>query len=126
MAHHGGRGYPCTQQIRTERRERAEQIAQESGYSKLNTVEKLERVRSFIAVPGNGAAAKQLAKLEKQLAKENTPKQREVVGLDFGGPDAIKRQREAAKAGVTIAICLRPIFADENQHGKKGKKADKK
>jgi len=130
MSHHGGKGYPRTQQIRAERRDRAEQVAQESGYNKLSTAEKLSRVQAFIAVPGNGKAAKQIAKLEKQLAKEKASKQREVVGLDFGGPEVAEMQSKAAARGIEIAICPMPIYADESdaetQHGKRGKKSRKK
>gem|GEM_PF-4288489 len=70
MAHKGGHGYPKTKKIREERREQAEALATETGYSKLTTQEKLERVLAFIAVPGNGAAKKQRARLEKLLSKE--------------------------------------------------------
>jgi len=74
MSHHGGKGYPHTAQIRSERRDRAIAVTAESGYSKLTTEEKLKRVLAFVSVPGNGKAEKQLAKLQLQLKKDKEPK----------------------------------------------------
>jgi hypothetical protein len=71
MAHKGGHGYPRTEQIRKERRERADQVAAETGFSKLSTKDKLERVLSYIATPGHGEAKKQIEKLVTLLAKEH-------------------------------------------------------
>jgi hypothetical protein len=112
MSHHGGKGYPCTQQIRSERRERAEQVAQESGYSKLSTAEKLARVQAFIAVPGNGAAAKQLVRLEALLIKESQPK--------------VQTTKEKASRGVgPLDTSARVRDDSEKQFARKGNKASK-
>lgn len=70
MSHHGKHGYTKTKQIRLERHERALAVQKESGYATLSTQAKLDRVLSFIAVPGNGSASKEIAKLEATLKKE--------------------------------------------------------
>lgn len=70
MSHAGGHGYPRTQQIRKERRERADQVTAETGFSKLTTQQKLDRVLAYIAMPGHGEAKKQLSKLQATLVKE--------------------------------------------------------
>lgn len=76
MSHHGGHGYTVTRYVRATRRTRAEEIDSESGYKSLSTEKKLERVLAFIAVPGNGNAARQLARLQAQLQKEKTSQAR--------------------------------------------------
>ena len=74
MAHKGGHGYPRTQQIRKERRERAEAVAAETGFSKLTTQQKLDRVLALVATPGCGEAKKQIARLTALLVKEQEKK----------------------------------------------------
>ena len=69
MAHKGGHHRPKTKQIKEERRKRAEAIQTESGYSELTTKDKLARVLELV-LSGNGNAARQRAKLEAQLVKE--------------------------------------------------------
>jgi len=114
LSHHGGKGYPCTQQIRAERRDRAEQVAQESGYSKLSTADKLARVQAFIAVPGNGAAAKQIAKLEALLIKESQPKIQTTK-------EKVAAQVETVKDGDKITV-----HDSETPHARRGKRVSKK
>lgn len=75
---------PKTQQIRQERRARAEEVAVETGYSKLSNQQKLERVLTFIAIPGNGEAKKQRARLEALLRKENEPAPAPVASDENG------------------------------------------
>jgi hypothetical protein len=78
MAHGGHHGYPVTQQMRLERRQRAETVAQESGYALLTTKEKLERVLNHV-LNGAGEAKKQRARLEAQLIKEQDQDPKKTV-----------------------------------------------
>lgn len=72
------RGMPVTQQMRQERRTRAE--ARQVEYDKLSLQEKLKRL------PPEPAAAKQRARLQGLLEKKNQPKQEPTV--DQGEPQA--------------------------------------
>lgn len=74
MSHKGGHHKPKTQQIRLERRERAEKVAADSGYRDLSTEKKLERVLALVELGVLGKAAKQVARLQAQLKAEKEPK----------------------------------------------------
>lgn len=65
MSHHGGHGYPCTKQIRSERRVVAGELQAE--YDKLTTQQKIDRL------PKEGAV-KQRLRLELKLQEELTVK----------------------------------------------------
>jgi len=65
------RGMPVTQQMRQERRTRAE--ARQAEYDKLSLQEKLKRL------PAEPAAAKQRARLQALLEKKSQPKQEEAL-----------------------------------------------
>lgn len=68
MSHHGGHGYPITQQMKTERRKRADeqQAAYEAAHPTIQS--KLD------ALPATGAN-KQRARLQALLLKKSQPKQ---------------------------------------------------
>lgn len=103
MAHKGGHGYPRTKQIRKEKRERAELIAAETGFSKLSTKDKLERVIGYISEPGHGEAKRQMTKLVIALAKEHEKKAAPTV-----------QPGKAEKEDVTSEV--------EKPHSRKGKR----
>lgn len=63
MSHHGGHGYPRTQQIRQERRARAEKQQQEYN-------EKYPTLQAKLAALPEGGAKKQRARLEALIAKQ--------------------------------------------------------
>lgn len=122
MSHHGGRGYTKTKQIRSERRVLAEQVAAESGFSKLTTQQKLDQVRAFAAIPGNGNAAKQIKRLEALLLKEQAPKpEPKVKGV--GRLDPNRKVQDKSP----VVVSPEPEFDNEDdvegQHNKRGKRS---
>lgn len=75
MAHHGGRGLTKTAQIRKERRERAERVAEETGWSKLSIDEKLARLPEGGANKQRARLLKQKEELEKKAAEKVAEKE---------------------------------------------------
>ena len=101
--------YTKTKQIKEIRNKRAVAIAEESGYSKLSTKEKLARVMGHIAA-GLGNAAKERAKLEALLLKEQAKK--EAVKP----PHSVVKEEEPKKEAEVVEAPVKPAKG-------KGKKA---
>lgn len=98
MSHHGGHGYPITQQMKTERRKRADeqQAAYETAHPTIQS--KLD------ALPATGAN-KQRARLQALLLKKAQPKQETVSvqgalvpgELQVVGADTSPKQKQQKK-----------------------------